>query len=296
MSYLGMNVYCDDFDQRRLLLDNLRFWAQEARSQGILNLFWYRRSDARGPHLFLVFGENGEHTCLREFLGTRIAAFLGGCQTSYLSPADVERRHRHCLGKILSPPDLDLGLSTMNSSVVFDLGPSDYPLSLTDQLSSKDIFWRYVDALTACLLDQVETGIGPMAAMACCRGIHRSLAVSGVSPQQYWQRHAERLLPILQRRTVDSDWAKHWLHIALSNRNRQILSRLWDQTDPRVNTAVEISENVVSTIMRDEQVTAWDTKLPVLLETTDLMFHQLWLPISIQTVMVLYAWSHSLLD
>jgi hypothetical protein len=291
MFCLGMNIYCEDSDQKRLLLDNLRFWARDAGSQGIANLFWYRRFDARGPHVFAVFGGD---PCLRQFFEPRVSAFLRECHGGGLAAADIQRRHRRCRGLTLCAPDHEPGFAQMKSCVAFELGPGDYPLSLTTQLECKAIFWQCVDSLTFWLLDQVKRGTGPSAAVACCCGIEISLRCCGMPMQDFWRSHAHKLLPVLARREMNSDKAKDWLQLALSEHNSRVLSRLWNQIDRQIETGVETMKSLVNAVILDRQITSWDGKLAILIETLDLIFHQLWLPQSVQTVIILYAWRQSM--
>lgn len=289
MSYLGVNIYCSDAEQKRLLLNGLRPWGLETRSHGISDFFWYRCFDARGPHIFALFC--GAVT-LRCFLENRIGSFLQGCGAG-LSMAEVHRRHRQCLGKTLCAPDRQAGFADNNSFVFFDHKVNDYPTSLTDDLVYGARLRQCLDAFSFWSLECVEKNEGSVAAIQWMASVDRSLHRCGIAPASYWRFHAEKLLPVIARIASNPEWRRKWLQCAITDRNRRLLSHHWHPIRPRSAMESGHTERAVNVIIEDPRRDL-PGKLECLYELSEMVLHQLFQPLSRQTVLVLYAWEHSL--
>ncbi len=292
MMYLGTNIYCSDAEQRRLLLHGLRPWTLSARQNGLMDFFTYRRFDARGPHVCAIFrGPTG----LREFLEAHVREFLRDCPPGNMKAEEVRRRHRQCRGRSLCAVDQESSFADNNSFVFFDPTPQDYPLSFVEGTTDAQEFRRCLDVLTAWSLERIENGAGNSAAVHWLAALNQSFTRYGVDSRAYWHFHSQKLLPILEQRAADLEAARYWLQLAVSEENRRLFSPIWDRTMAETDSRLAEADGVVHAVVGDDSRTV-EERFRILHEVSDLVLHQLYLPTSIQTVMVLYAWERSLLN
>jgi len=283
MSYLGVNIYCCDSDQRRFLRALLS-WSRAAGPQGI-DLCLFRPFDARGPHLFLLFRHDSPW--LREFLAGRIELFLAGCSPDTRSDGEMKRRHRSCFGKTLCAADCEPGMAIRNSYVLFSHSLSEYPVDLGSGSAAGDVL-SSVTAISHWSLNQLETERRSVSALCWLSGVHRALESGELPSHCYWQYHAERLLPLLRQRITTSDSISDWLRIAVGEHNRNLITPCWEYSRELPSAPARVIDDIVTS-----SICAVQEKCRLLYEVNELVLNQLFQSPDSQIAMILYAWEQS---
>ena len=293
MDHIGVNVYFwGDAEPRRLLVDGLRPWALEAFQEGLARRFWYCPFDARGPHVFAIFalGETGEEerARLREFLAARVDAFLRESPSlAAPDPGELEQRHAECRGKFMCNADREEGLAPNNSFILFDQEPDGYPWSMSSGIAAADDLCQLLSDLSFWCLSQLERGSQTPAAIRWLAAVDRALARHGQSAADSWELHATTLvLPLAERLKSQRDEVLSSLPAAVSERNRQVFSRLWQ--DAGSDSLMEAHADRLVEIVTAER------RFRTLRDVNHGILGQLGQPVMFHIPLVLYAWQRNL--
>ena len=290
MDHVGINVYFwGAAEMRRLLVEGLRPWALEAFQEGLARRFWYCPFDARGPHVFAIFvtGEE-ERARLRDFLAARIGAFLRESPSPAApDPAELEQRHAECRGKFMCRADREEGLAPNNTFVLFDQEPDGYPWSMSSGMAAADDLRQLLSDLSFWCLSQLERGSQTPAAIRWLAAVDRALARHGQTAADSWELHATTLvLPLAERLKSQRNEVLSSLPAAVSERNRQIFSKLWQVESDGLMEAH--ADRLV------EIVTAEDGRFRTLRDVNHSVLGQLGQPVMFHIPLVLYAWQRNL--
>ena len=293
-TYIGANIYCwGEKDQQRLVLEGLRSWAIEFRESDLSRFFWYCRFDARGPHVFTIFGSRAEQSAaLQTALTGKITSYLETYSSEELPIKEIERRHRECRGKTLCFADELAGLASNNSFEIFEHGPDGYPLGLASGLPAPELFWKQIGAIPYWALAQIERGTAQPAAVRFVCELNRCLENAGIPTGPYWRLHASTLIPaLIDRHDSESIETPSFFEKVLGERNRKALSRMWRQ-DWDTSKDFDL-DGVVKNISSASGLTP-EQRLHKLREIAHLTFQQLGQPVRTHIPLVVYAWQASL--
>lgn len=295
MVYQGANIYCwGNAEQTRLLLNGVKPWTVRARQQGWASRFWYSRFDARGPHVFLLWGTTPESLpALRSSLQREIEAFLRQCpSTEVLSAEQIERRHRECRGNTMSVADREPGLASNNSFVLFTHDPGDYPLHLSTGMADAPQFWKRIDDLSCWVLEQLQDDTA-ITAVRWVAAVDRSLARTPVSAESYWRFHASTLvLPLRERLQTNEAEVLKSLPRIISPDNQRLFANLWNQSINGNSLGFDV-EGLVRLILCD-QTRPLDSRFQTLRAVIHtVIMGQLGLWTKFEIPIILYAWNRN---
>jgi hypothetical protein len=291
MIHVGTNIYYWEAAQPHgKLRPALLRWALEIRRQSMADLFWYCYFDARGPHVFALFGTTPEkQASLCAFLASEIRSFLRDCPSPAQNPADIEQRHRECRGKTLCRPDRCEGLAENNSFVMFTHEPGDYPFHLGKDSASRDELWSRLDALSIWTLVQEDVSLKQLA-VSWLAGIDEALERLGAPSESYWRLHAASLIPPLADRGNLPELAAT-LQRAVGERNLKTFEKLWN---PPVEADSALDMHGLVKLVMDESSAPLEARFRTLREISHIVLGQLAQTVNLQIPMVLYAWQRSL--
>lgn len=293
MTNIGFNVYYwGHKEQQHLLKDGLGQWAKEARERGWLRRLWFCPYDARSPHVFAIFSAadtNGNE--VRHYLQDRIQSFIAqNPSQAQLTSQEISDRHRGCRGRTMNSADREAGPALNNSFRIFEHAPSDYPFWLSSRVRDADEFWERLDLVCFWALEQAGGDV-TRAAIRWLAAVDRSLAKQNVARADYWRYHAGSLLLGLEESVRKQQYpVAEWLHKAVPERNRQVLSALWSESENRPPLDVD---GLVHLILSHSGSTL-EQKFSVLRSVNHFAFLQLG-QIGLQEIpIILYAWQRNL--
>jgi hypothetical protein len=224
---LGLIVYrWGRHSQDRLLVECLGPLAAELWGTEQVDRFWFDRYDARGPHLFAVFGAPRDNL-------DRLTGRLGGALDRYLAenpspetltPERLERLHLQTRGRRQCEVDGRPGFGANDSWEIFAHPPRGYPFGLAEP--DEDQVWRLAAELALRTIERIECRTEPPGLAEAVRwtaAVDRALRAAGADPAAYWRHHASTL--------VDSDDGSllDELPDALEPRHLENLGHLWEE-------------------------------------------------------------------
>jgi hypothetical protein len=238
--YLGCNVYYwGEREQNRLLAECLGPLASRLKTEHLCRRFWFDRFDARGPHLFLLFGtEPATRQALTTQVTETLSSYLAASPSqTNLSPTELAARHQACRGKTLCTADRQPEPADNNTFVLFEHGPRHYPFSLSLGLPQEEQLWQSVEDLTFWVIRQLASkGAASDAAIAFVAALDGALRARGEATD-YWRYHAGTLLPGLADRLRADGTPADLYQRLVSEKNAQVFLQRWQRPsalpDPR---------------------------------------------------------------
>jgi hypothetical protein len=291
--HLGANVYTWGEDaQDRLLVDCLGTAADELRSRGLLELFWYDRFDARGPHLFALFTvPTHAAESARALLADRIEDHLRKFpSTLFLSREEVETRHAECRGKALAAVDRQPGLVENNTYCLFEQPPHGYPFRVSQGLAGEAELWGFWDDLVHWVLQQIRNrpeNSHSGTAVRWFAQLDQAVASTGEATS-FWRYYATTLLPPLTGRlATEEEEVLRALPTWVGDKNRKAFSRIWDSSIRSLLLWPHFAQLVtLATREEGEASLRWN----ILREVVHCTLKQLGVPVSLHVPLVLFAW------
>lgn len=275
--------------QSRLLAEAVGPEARALVEAGALARFWPYRFDARGPHVAVLLG--GPATRAEEArarLAARVEAFLASApEGAAADPAEAERRHAACRGKVLSPLDALPGLAPSPSyafaeaperGYFFNLAPG-MELDTLEPLLAEVALWA-ADRLRA------EGAAG--SAVRWVAALGRALERAGVDAAACWRLAASTyLLGLAERIAAEDPELAASLPRLVGERNVAVMDRLWD--DDGGAAAAPGMERLAAL------VAGWEAPAPgereaFVREVAHCVLSQLDQPVRFRVPLVLYAW------
>lgn len=294
MTCLGLNVYLWGAQhQDRMLVSCMAPTVQDLKSQKLVEVFWFDRFDARGPHLFMLLTVvPGALATVRERLATEIGAYLmEHPSTEVLPEEELATRHAETRGKALCAQDEIPGTADNNSYVFFEQNRSGYPF----WLNIREEVWALVGDLTAWSIRQLSVlSVGPplAAAVRWMAGLELTLRSTGVAPQ-YWRYHAGTLLIGLEEWIAQSEEGVSlaFLERLAKSKNRDTFSRLWSDVEANGTPWPPIGQMAELAIREDSSRPLH--RFSLLREIVHVALKQLGVPVKLHIPLVLFSWLQS---
>jgi hypothetical protein len=277
---LGLVVYrWGRRSQDRLLVECLGPLAAQLWRNGQVDRFWFDRYDARGPHLFAVFGASQDNL-------DRLTGRLGGALDRYLagnpSPETLtterlERIHLQTRGRRQCEVDGRPGFGANDSWEVFAHPPRGYPFGLAEP--DADEVWRLAAELALWTVERIAVRTEPPGLAEAVRWtaeVDRALRAAGADPAAYWRHHAATLVSPEDGSLVDA------LPDALEPRHLENLGHLWEEAERAGGSWPELPRLVRAALGTE----GWT----LLRELDHAALKQQGIPVALHLPAVLFAW------
>ena len=226
-------------------------------------------------------------------IAAAIEAYLDRAPSS-ASPSteELEARHEACRGKALCRADREPGLAPNNSLVFFEHGEQEYPFDLATDVASRGEVWRLREEVVLWALAQLAStsrGQVTAAAVRWIAALDRAVRAAGGPSSPHWRYMAGRVLLGLTERADAEEPTAAKLFSIVGEKNRQALSRLWRESEPRPNE--DLQRLVDITLAGDGRpLERRQALLRDLVHTTLLL---LGLSVQQQAPLLLFAWAKS---
>ncbi|HWM90077.1 MAG TPA: lantibiotic dehydratase C-terminal domain-containing protein [Thermoanaerobaculia bacterium] len=235
MKNLALVVYqWGDHEQDQLLANCIGPASQYLWSSELIDKFWFDRFDARGPHIYLLFGVTPTNRrAVEDQLTTRLNKYLAvNPSTIYLSPEKLEEIHRACQGKALCEADRLPGMAANNTYCFFDHPEHGYPLNLTRPGAG-------IDELQSCFTDLSKWSAGELihrngapihgSALRLIHAVDRELRHDPEWAFRFWRYAASTLIHMLRDdRFMVAETCLMSLPPWIGHRNIENFSMTWD--------------------------------------------------------------------
>lgn len=264
-------------------------FAAELWRTGELDRFWFDRYDARGPHLFAVFGAP-QNTL------DRLAGRLSGALDRYLAenpspetltPERLERIHLQTRGRRQCEIDGRPGFGANDSWEVFSHPPLGYPFGLAGP--DADEVWRLATELALWTIERIAVRTEPPGLAEAVRwtaAVDRALRAAGADPAAYWRHHASTLVASEDASSEDGSPLDGFrvddLPDALEPRHLENLGQLWEAAERDGGSWPELPR-LVRAALRGE---GW----ALLRELDHAALKQQGIPVALHLPAVLFAW------
>ncbi len=284
---LGLIVYrWGRRSQDRLLVECLGPLAAELWGSGQVDRFWFDRYDARGPHLFAVFGAAQDDL-------DRLAGQLGGALDRYLAknpspemlaPERLERVHLQTRGRRQCEVDGRPGFGANDSWEIFAHPPRGYPFGLAEPDQDEDEVWRLAAGLALWTIERIAVRTEPPGLAEAVRwtaAVDRALRAAGADSAAYWRHHASTLVPS-EDGFLPDDSLVDALPDALEPRHLEKLGHLWKEAERVGGSWPELPRLVRATV--------WGEGWTLLRELDHVALKQQGIPVALHLPAVLFAW------
>lgn len=283
---LGLVVYrWGRRSQDSLLVECLGPLAAELWRSGQVDRFWFDRYDARGPHLFAVFGAPLDNLApLTDRLGGALDRYLAGNPSpETLTMERLERIHLQTRGRRQCELDGQPGFGANDSWEIFAHPPRGYPFGLAEQIRDKngaaDEVWRLAAELALWTIERIAARTEPPGLAEAVRwtaAVDRALRAAGADPAAYWRHHASTLVP------SEDDSLLEALPDALEPRHLENLGHLWEEAERAGGSWPELPRLVQATLGGE----GW----ALLRELDHAALKQQGIPVALHLPAVLFAW------
>jgi hypothetical protein len=293
MANIGFNIYYwGQKEQQHLLKNGLALWADEASRRGLLQRLWYCPFDARSPHVFAIFAApHARRDALKSFLEDRIRKFIDRTPSRVdLPEQEVSERHRRCRGVTMNCADREPGPALNNSFTIFEHGPADYPFWLNKRVGNAAELWEHLHLVSSWCLQRAGGDVS-RAAIQWLAAVDRSLARHQVPRVDYWRYHAGSLLLGLEESLKKQQtFAGEFLQRAVSEKNRQVFSTTWNESD----NDPPLDVDALIRLVFSQPDSTPDQKFAVLRSINHFTLLQLGQIVLHEIPIVLYAWQRNL--
>lgn len=269
--------------QDGLLVDCLGPLAAELWHSGQVDRFWFDRYDARGPHLFAVFGAPTDRLeRLTGRLGEALDRYLADNPSRETLTAErLERLHLQTRGRRQCEVDGWPGFGANDSWEIFAHPPYGYPFGLAEPEESE--IWRLAAELALWTIERIASrpeAPGIPEAVRWTVAVDRALRAAGVDPAAYWRHQASTLI------APDDPGDGSLLDAlpdALEPRHLENLARLWEE--------VERASGFWPDLPRLVRAAQGKGESPALLREIDhAALKQQGIPVAFHLPAVLFAW------
>lgn len=256
--------------------------AAELWRTGQVDRFWFDRYDARGPHLFFVFGAPADSLDrLTRRLGSALSTYLAhNPSLETLTAERLERLHLQTRGRRQCELDGWPGFGANDSWEIFAHPPYGYPFGLDEP--EEDEVWRLAAELALWTIERIASRTeapGLAEAVRWTAAVDRALRANGAAPAAYWRHHASTLIPddLQEGSLLDA------LPDALEPRHLENLARLWEEAERAGDSWPDLPRLVRAALGGGES--------PALLREIDhTALKQQGIPVAFHLPAVLFAW------
>ena len=297
-SHLGLVVYCWGLqEQSHLIVDCLAPAALELRRSG-LSFFWFDRFDARGPHVFALFGVPPDQIpAAQDLLARRVADHLDHLalhpSREDVTEADLLARHQACRGTAFCAIDARAGFGARNT---FDFCPHPvdthgYPFRLGRFVRQPERLWELMDDLAAWVTGELARSPDRTPTTAAVRWLAsfaHALLRRDFRADEYWWYHASTMIRL--RPGAGGPEALDDITRAVGARNEATFTRVWEEVAAEPPSWPLLPQMIDLALETGEP----EKIHPLLREISHLTLRQMGLIAKLEVPLLLFAWKHSL--